>query len=124
MLEKRLERMELDHKRGKKYDQTEHALLKICRERLNTEIPLREASDLAEAPLLRGYAFVSAKPMLVMFNNDDDIDEIPDIPELTSTETCMAIKGRTARKISCSVTSLGATDFSQKQAGPKGGDKK
>jgi len=99
VLEKRLERMELDHKRGEKYDQTEHSLLKVCRERLNTEIPLRGASDLAEAPPLRGYAFVSAKPMLVLFNNDDDIDEIPDIPELTSTETCMAIKGRLEQEL-------------------------
>ena len=99
VLEKRLERMELDHKRGEKYDQTERSLLKVCQERLNTEIPLRGASDLAEAPLLRGYAFVSAKPMLVLFNNDDDIDEIPDIPELTSTETCMAIKGRLEQEL-------------------------
>ena len=34
------------------------------------------------------------------------------------------MKGNTAIKISCNEISAGATDFSQKQAGPKGGDKK
>ena len=33
-------------------------------------------------------------------------------------------EGQTPAKISCSVTSSGATDLSQKQAGPKGGDRK
>ena len=35
-----------------------------------------------------------------------------------------AIKGKTAINISWSVISGGATDFNQKQAGPKGGDRK
>ena len=37
---------------------------------------------------------------------------------------CNAMNGNTAMKISCNVMSGGATDFSQKHAGPKGGDKK
>jgi len=35
-----------------------------------------------------------------------------------------AMNGKTATKISCNVTSLGATDFNQKHAGPNGGDRK
>lgn len=37
---------------------------------------------------------------------------------------CKPIKGNTAIKISCNSISGGATDLSQKQAGPNGGDRK
>jgi hypothetical protein len=37
---------------------------------------------------------------------------------------CSPMKGMTDIKISCRVTSFGATYFSQKQAGPKGGERK
>ena len=94
VLENRLERLELDHKRGKKYDPTEYSMLKRCREHLEKGLPLRKDPALSYAPQLRGYAFISAKPVLVLFNNDDDIQDSPSIPELTSTEICVAIRGR------------------------------
>ena len=37
---------------------------------------------------------------------------------------CSTMNGSTETKISCSVMSFGATDLSQKQAGPNGGDRK
>ncbi len=76
--EKRLERLELDHKRGKKPDPEEYDLLQRCLDRLNAEKPLRDISDLASARVLRGYAFLSAKPMLVVANNEDEDDSEPD----------------------------------------------
>ena len=94
VVEKRMERIELDHNRGKKMNPIEYDLLKECLKHLNNEIPIRKRKDLAEAPLLRGYAFVSAKPMLVVFNNDDDVEHLPDIQGLTSEESCLAIRGK------------------------------
>jgi ribosome-binding ATPase YchF (GTP1/OBG family) len=91
--EKRIERIELDHKRGQKMDPMEYDLLKACRSHLENEVPIRKDKDLAEAPLLRGYALISAKPTLVLFNNDDDVEVLPDISGITSEETCMAIRG-------------------------------
>jgi len=76
--EKRLERLELDQKRGKKPDPEEIDLLQRCLERLNAEKPLRDISALATARVLRGYAFLSAKPMLVVANNEDEDDSKPD----------------------------------------------
>lgn len=94
VLENRLERLELDHKRGKKYDPTEYFLLKRCREHLEKGLPLRKDPSLFDAPQLRGYAFISAKPVQVLFNNDDDIEDSPSVPKLTSSEICVAIRGR------------------------------
>jgi len=76
--EKRLERLELDQKRGKKSDPEELDLLQRCLEQLNAEKPLRVISELATARVLRGYAFLSAKPMLVAANNEDEDDSRPD----------------------------------------------
>lgn len=75
--EKRLERMTLDEKRGKKPDAEELALVRLCREFLDTGKPLRERPDLAEDPRLRGFTFLSAKPLLVIVNNGDEDREAP-----------------------------------------------
>lgn len=74
--EKRIERMNLDKKRGKKISEQEMRLLERCVSVLEKEAPLRDYPDLAASPILRGYTFLSAKPMLVVFNNDDE-DENP-----------------------------------------------
>jgi GTP-binding protein YchF len=71
VVEKRLERLELDQKRGKKPSAEEAALLKKCHAQLNQDKPLRDIPELAVAHVLRGFAFLSAKPMLILANNDD-----------------------------------------------------
>lgn len=76
--EKRLERLELDQKRGKKPDPEEINLVQRCHEQLNADKPLRDIPELATARILRGYAFLSAKPMLVIANNEDEDDLRPD----------------------------------------------
>ena len=40
--------------------------------------PLRNAPDVANNPLLRGFTFLSAKPMLVLINNGDEDETLPD----------------------------------------------
>jgi len=88
VVEKRLERLQLDSKRGKNVDSVEVSLLKDCLECLEKEIPLRKVPDITTSPLLRGYAFLSAKPMLTLFNNEDEDDQLPDIGDLTDHESC------------------------------------
>jgi len=94
VVEKRLERIELDHKRGKKMDSEEHALLLDCHRNLEEEIPLRRFAHLASARQLRGFALLSAKPMLVLFNNDDETPQLPEVGQLTETEECLVIRGK------------------------------
>jgi ribosome-binding ATPase YchF (GTP1/OBG family) len=98
--EKRLERIELDHKRGKKMNPEEHALLVDCIHHLENETALRFYPPLAEAPLLRGYAFSSARPMLVLFNNDDDDDSLPELEAQLKKERCLAIRGKLEQELS------------------------
>jgi GTP-binding protein YchF len=99
VIEKRLERLELDKKRGKKADAEELSLLNDCLKDLENEIPLRKFSDLASAQNLRGYAFLSAKPMLVLFNNEDDDDTLPEVEALTSSENCLIIRGKLEQEL-------------------------
>ena len=99
VVEKRLERIDLDEKRGKKMDQEEKALLIQCRQTLEKEIPLRKKSDLSSAPKLRGFTFLSAKPVLVLFNNEDDDDRMPDIKNLTAEEACQVVRGKLEQEL-------------------------
>jgi len=98
-VEKRLERIELDHNRGKKMDPEEHALLIESRNHLENETPLRRMPDIAMARKLRGFALLSAKPMLVLFNNADDDDRLPDVRSLTEAENCMVIRGKLEQEL-------------------------
>jgi ribosome-binding ATPase YchF (GTP1/OBG family) len=99
VVEKRLERLETDKKRGKKIDLEELSLITRCLKQLENEIPLRKMPELASAPVLRGFAFMSAKPIMVLFNNADDDDTMPDIPAVTSAEHCMVIKAKLEQEL-------------------------
>ena len=97
--EKRLERIELDRQRGNTIDNEEQALLDECRATLEKEIPLRKRSDLALARKLRGFTFLSAKPVVIVFNNEDDNDRLPDVKELTSKEACLVVRGKLEQEL-------------------------
>jgi len=99
VVESRLERIEIDHKRGKKMDPEEHSLLTECRNHLENEISLRKTPDLASAPKLKGFEFLSAKPMLVLFNNDDDDEHMPDVEFLLAHENCLVIRGKLEQEL-------------------------
>jgi GTP-binding protein YchF len=110
VVEKRLERIEHDHKRGKKMDPEEHALLGECRQNLENEIPLRRIENLATARKLRGFALLSAKPLLVLFNNDDDDGRLPEVNNLTELENCLLIRGRLEQEL-CQMSAEDAAEF-------------
>jgi ribosome-binding ATPase len=71
--ERRLERIEKDLKRGKSADlEKERDLVQRCRIALEEGKPLRalELTD-ADLKLLRGFQFLSAKPLLLVINLDE-----------------------------------------------------
>lgn len=99
VVEKKLERFELEQKRGKKPHPEEVALINQCHTHLNNETPLRQFPELAQAHRLRGYAFLSAKPMLVLFNNEDEDDAKPEIGDLIEPEGCMVIRAKLEQEL-------------------------
>ena len=109
-VEKRLEKLEAELKRGKKPAGAEKELLDKCAEVLNAEQPLRTRPDLANAPELRGYTFLSAKPLLVIVNNTDDDDKLPPI-SLGSAEA-IVVRGKLEMELA-QLTSEEAESFMQ-----------
>ncbi len=55
---------------------------------------MRRHPNLAFAHKLKGYAFYSAKPMLVLFNNEDEDDALPEPAPIFEQEDCMIIRGK------------------------------
>jgi GTP-binding protein YchF len=111
VVEKRLERLELDRKRGKPGDPEELSLLNRCRERLEAEMPLRGVPELAQAPQLRGFAFISAKPVLVLFNNGDDDDALPEgAGGAVGREDAAVIRGKLEQELA-QMTAAEAREF-------------
>ena len=93
VIEKRMERLTLDKKRGKKTDPEELRLLNECKEMLEKEIPLRHNSELASAPQLKGFTFLSGKPMMILFNNGDEEESLPETGDVLNDEKFLAIRG-------------------------------
>jgi hypothetical protein len=91
-VEKRLERLQAEERKGKRAQGAEKELLEGCAALLNEEEPLRRHSDLANAPELRGFTFLSAKPLLVLVNNADDDAQLPAV-SFQGTDA-MVIRGK------------------------------
>ena len=77
VVEKKLERIALDMKKGNREDQAVYPLINSCREMLEKNQPIRMNPVLASAPQLRGFTFLSAKPQLVVINNEDEDESMP-----------------------------------------------
>jgi GTP-binding protein YchF len=98
-VEKRLERIGADHQRGKKMDPEEHELLSACRRLLEAETPLRLNAGITAAKLLRGFALLTAKPMLVLFNNEESDLQLPAVEEAAGSTTCLMIRGKLEQEL-------------------------
>ncbi|MFH1075871.1 MAG: DUF933 domain-containing protein [Pseudomonadota bacterium] len=95
IVEKRIERIEAERKRGRKGNEEEYSLLQSCKEALEAEKSLRDFSSLANHALLKGFAFLSAKPRLIVFNNADEDNQTP--AWATSEHVCLnalVVRGR------------------------------
>ena len=93
VIEKRMERLALDQKRGKKTDPEELRLLVECKEMLEKEKPLRHNPELSSAPQLKGFTFLSGKPMMILFNNEDEEESLPETGVALANEKFLAIRG-------------------------------
>jgi GTP-binding protein YchF len=78
-IEKRLERISQEQRKGKPFPAAEKDLLDACAALLNSDQPLRANAELAAAPELRGFTFLSAKPLLVIVNNADEDQVLPEV---------------------------------------------
>jgi GTP-binding protein YchF len=92
--EKRIEKIELDLKRGKKPQGEEASLLKSCCELLEKGEPLRNTPALALEPALKGFTFLSAKPMLVIVNNEDEDEAFPEWDQKPDNVEMLAVRAR------------------------------
>ncbi len=99
IVERRLERMEQEHKKGRKYDPEEHDLLKRAQALLEAGRPLRVDPELREAQKLRGYAFLSAKPEIVCLNLGEGMEEGEIDLELEQGTPLVGIKGAVEQEI-------------------------
>jgi len=98
-VEKRLERLTLEKKRGRSIHPEEPGLLERCLEVLESEQPLRRLPEIARSPLLKGFAFLSAKPKLVLFNNEDEDDQLPDMAPVFTGEETMVIRAKLEQEL-------------------------
>ncbi len=67
-VEKRLERIEKEVRRGRKEAQREQELMRAAADLLNEGRPLALMPNINEIPEMKGYGFLSAKPQLVLLN--------------------------------------------------------
>ncbi|MFP3869348.1 MAG: redox-regulated ATPase YchF [Syntrophobacteria bacterium] len=89
VVEKRLERIAAERKRGKKENPEEVNLLEACRESLEADIPLRNKGEMLDGPVLRGFSFLSAKPLLVLVNQPEEKN--PPLPAELADWTGVAV---------------------------------
>jgi len=97
--EKRVEKIKLDEKKGKKIHAEEPSLLRRCIDILSEDKPLRDNSEIANSPLLRGFTFLSAKPMLVISNNSDEDEDLPMMPRIPKNVELMVVRGKLEMEI-------------------------
>jgi len=96
-VERRLERIAEERRRGREIDQEEISLLEQCKEQLNAEKPLRLLAEVAGHAKLRGFGLLTAKPVVVVANNEEDDDQPPDLgPDLTPVVARAAIEAELA----------------------------
>jgi hypothetical protein len=104
--QRRVERLELNLKKAKnKDDEAELPVIRRCLEALERETPIREI-DLHEddARKIRGFAFLTAKPLLIVVNLDEkDVARVKDAPASLGLEDRAARRGAAVAAISARV---------------------
>lgn len=85
IVEKRIGKVEANLKKRKdKEDLLEYELLVKCKETLDQERPLRELNfDLDASRILKGFQFLTAKPLLIVLNIDEE--KLPEQKEISAS---------------------------------------
>ena len=99
VVEKRIERIYKERNK-KNVNNNELDLLKQCLELLEKNQPIRYNHDLALAPELKGFAFITARPTLILFNNEDEDNSLTDLPDCMKNETVLPIRGKLEQELS------------------------
>ena len=99
LAEKRIEKINLELKKGRKIDAEELSLLKKSVEILLENKPLRNNTGITEAPQLKGFTFLSAKPLLIICNNSDENEELPSMPRIQTDIEVMVVRGKLEMEI-------------------------
>ena len=99
VVEKRLERLAMDEKRGKRGNPEELALLHQCQTHLEANAPLRNFPETGQSPLLRGFAFMTAKPLLVLLNNVDEDNDLPEPAAIEGIPDPMVIRSKLEQEL-------------------------
>ena len=100
IVERRLERLEADSRKGKKADPREAELLGEARRLLDQGLALRSDPGVADSPLLRGYAFLSSKPCIVVLNSGEDVPLGTTTLELSPGIPLVELKGKLEMELS------------------------
>jgi GTP-binding protein YchF len=78
VVEKRLERIAAERKKGKKESADEVRLLEQCLQTLEASNALRPLADILDVPVMRGFSFLSVKPVLILVNQaEEDLQPLP-----------------------------------------------
>lgn len=100
VVEKRLEKIQLDKKKARDLvDPKEEQALKQALELLEAEKPLRFDPEIADNPLLRGFCFLSAKPILYFWNASESDFADYSVPEDSSRQTHIAAAAMLEREL-------------------------
>ncbi len=97
--EKRIERIGSDEKKGREITAEELSVLERCRDILSEEKPLRDNPEISTSPVLKGFAFLSAKPVLLISNNSDEDEEPPRMPRIPENIEIMVVRGKLEMEI-------------------------
>ncbi|MBW1689672.1 MAG: redox-regulated ATPase YchF [Deltaproteobacteria bacterium] len=97
--EKRIERLQSDGKKGREISEDELTLLQRSRDILSQDYPLRNNPEIAASPLLRGFTFLTAKPQMVIANNSDEDEELPDMSRIPGDIEVMVVRGKLEMEI-------------------------
>jgi len=101
VVEKRLERIAQDKKKAKHlHDAAEESALLLAKGHLDGERPLRENLALLAQPKLKGFRFLSAKPVLWAWNVGEDKLGGLTLPEASEGVLHLVVSARLERELS------------------------
>jgi len=100
VIEKRQERMQSDRKKNKDLvDTKEEECLAKARALLEAEKPLRVDPALCDEPAMRGYRFLSAKPILYVWNVAETVMDSFEVPADGLGQMHMSVSARLEREL-------------------------
>lgn len=98
IVENRMERLGKELRVGKKEGEREYAMLEQIKGLLEAERPLRgESFGVEDMRVIRGFQFLSQKPLLVVYNQDDAATGVP--PAAGPGALAVALKAHLEREI-------------------------